>query len=247
MHACRAWNVLRVLGIGAVAAAASRSSLLRPQELCASGIATMHELDPHSPSSAPVGICCAASCGACSGSKCSKRPGGADSCCTARILRSKRICRAKNDTACSFKASAATSRRDVMRAQAANATIAWGVYGRACDEIEAFTAACIGCAHGSSPLLHGVAIIDYPRNVSQPTYDSWRCKGTTFTFQAKQVLPSRTPGQLVPVTERRYWPRTQALVRTMLAVSPSAQWLIKMGARVSNEPCAPTPVAHVRL
>lgn len=37
-------------------------------------------------------ICCAASCGTCGGSGCSKRPGGASACCHGHIMRSGDVC-----------------------------------------------------------------------------------------------------------------------------------------------------------
>ena len=112
---------------------------------------------------------------------------------------------------------------------ACNATIVFGVYGRSCEEVEAFTSACIGCAAGHSPIVHSVAIVDDARNgTAVGRYTGWRCGGITHTFISSQGLPSRAAGEIVPVTERRYFPRTQALFRKMLSTSPHARWLIKM-------------------
>lgn len=152
-----------------------------------------------------------------------------------------------SDTACTYKLP--TAPRHALRSEVTNATIAWGIYGRGCEEVEAFTAACIGCAHGAMPLLHGVAIVDQPGNSSHSNYEAWRCKGMSYTFQAQQMLPSRVPGEAVPVTERRYWPRTKALFRAMLAVSPNARWLIKMDTvRMPHWRASPPipPLAHPR-
>ena len=61
---------------------------------------------------------------------------------------------------------------------ACNATIVFGVYGRSCEEVEAFTSACIGCAAGHSPIVHSVAIVDDARNgTAVGRYTGWRCGG----------------------------------------------------------------------
>ena len=120
-----------------------------------------------------------------------------------------------------------------------SAVIAWGVYARGCDEVDAFARACVGC-HDSQ--THSVALIDTPRVTDNASYGAWRCASATYTFQSEQVaLPPHSAGwpvlarkagalaaPVVPASDLRYWPRTQALFRQLTAAVPMATWYIKL-------------------
>ena len=166
------------------------------------------------------GVCCASSCGACDDAPgCELRAGGYTGCCATGIRQSQQRCHTPHDVACAF-----TRWADVM----ARATVAWGVFARDCTEVDAFARACIGCGGARA---RGVALIDTP---SSPThgapYASWRCAGATHTFFAEQLLSPTADGNdnsALPASDKRFWPKTQALIRQLLTSVPRAMFYVK--------------------
>ena len=103
--------------------------------------------------------------------------------------------------------------------------MAWGVYARTCDELDLFTAACIGC---SAPNTHGLALLEHPSTVANASYASWRCRSVERTFLMEQVLPYYPPGSSIPPAEdphgNGYWTRTRALFQQMTLSIPNASY-----------------------
>jgi hypothetical protein len=193
----------------------------RFDEACAFGVHNSGDSERGSSASGKLvpDVCCAASCGICSDDPgCGERPGGRSACCPQVIRENAQRCQRVQDTVCSF-----TQWRNEM----ARTIIAWGVYGRGCSEIEAFSKACIGCTERNT---YGLALLDAPKVDSSATasYSSWRCAGTTHTFLVEQVLVYRKPNSSTPASDLRYWPRTQALLKQLTTTIPHATFYVKL-------------------
>ena len=183
-------------------------------------------------------LCCNPRCKICGEVGCA-RGVGPGYCCKGGIVNRRRanklgrgaeVCRDESDHACVLD-TASISRMRILR-ECTTKVITWGLYARNCEEVDAAAAACIGCGGPSTP---GVALIDDVGKGVGAVYDGWRCKRVEYTFQAAQLLPPEQRGKWPPgnppePSDRRFWPRTKALFRLMIAATPNAALFVKIDA-----------------